>query len=115
MDKKGRVDGLSAWKNSFLLLFANLRRRGWTTQRLKSPYFVNTPIHKSKRRKINDMYAVQESYFAITCTYSGVATTGAALVMHAECLDMVALPSFCFLKLTTTDAEGQYFLVHPFL
>jgi len=96
MDKKGRFDGLSAWKNNFLLLFANLRRRGWTTQRLKSPYFANTPIHKSKRGKINDMYAAQESYFAITCTYFEVATTEAALVMHAECLDMVALLPFAF-------------------
>lgn len=96
MDKKGRFDGLSAWKNNFLLLFANLRRRGWTTQRLKSPYFANTPIHKSKRGKISGMYAAQECCFAITCTYFEVATTEAALVMHAECLDMVALPPFAF-------------------
>ena len=96
MDKKGRFDGLSAWKNNFLLLLANLRRRGWTTQRLKSPYFVNTPIHESKRGKISGMYAAQESYFAITCTCFEVATTEAALVMHAECLDMVALPPFAF-------------------
>lgn len=42
------------------------------------------------------MYAAQESYFAITCTCFEVATTEAALVMHAECLDMVALPPFAF-------------------
>jgi hypothetical protein len=111
VNSKGRAGWLCAWKNSFLLSFANLRRQGWKTRRLRGLYFTNTPIHKIRRGKINDIYAVQESFLPTDCTFLRIAATSTPLAMHAMCLDMARATLLHFSAHTMTDLEAPYFRI----
>ena len=95
VNNKGRVGWLCAWRNSFLLLFANLRRQGWKTRRPRGLYFTNTPIHRNGREKINDIYAVQESFLSPTDrTFLSCSNRCSFSDACRECLALVTLLSF---------------------
>ena len=91
VNSKGRVGWLCAWRNNFLLSFANLRRQGWKTRRLRDLYFTNILMHKIRRETFNDIHAIQEDCFTTQRAVLRAATAGAALVVHAVCLEMFAL------------------------
>ena len=104
MNSKGRVGGLCAWSNNFLLSFANLRRQGWKTRRLRDLYFTNILMHKIRRETFNDIHAIQENSVTTERAFLRVATAGAASAVHAVCLDKVKL--FPSLFVAYNDESG---------
>jgi hypothetical protein len=48
-------------------------------------------MHKIRRETFNDIHAIQEDCFTTQRAVLRAATAGAALVVHAVCLEMFAL------------------------